>query len=436
MTLDEVLTALQQRTIGPDEAERLLQSLQEKVHPLLAATFTGDEFFLADHVVKGSRVLPGVAYLEMARAALVRARGLDDRAPLRLANVAWARPLVADAPVSVRIDFDGDAFAISSGDTVHCTGTAAVHDVPAIAPVRVAPLRALCTSVLKAEPCYAAFRAIGLAYGPAHRALDQVAAGADESGRRFVLADVALPEHLFETYGEYTLHPSIMDAALQAPIGLVLGSAGMSPALPFALGELQVVAPCPPRAVVVVTEAAGTSENVRKLNIDVCDAAGNVCVRFLDFTARVLDGAADRARTMLLRNTFEPAPLAAAEPVAYAAQHTFRCEPGGPIAARFEHYAASLLQLLKSILQEKPKRDVLVQVVVPADGEGWLFSGLSGMLKTARQENPRLIGQLIGIEDEAALPQILRDNAARPDDAVIRYQGGVRRVARFEEIVR
>ena len=36
---------------------------------------SGEEFFLSDHVVQGRRVLPGVAYLEMARAAVARSVG-------------------------------------------------------------------------------------------------------------------------------------------------------------------------------------------------------------------------------------------------------------------------------------------------------------------------------------------------------------------------
>src|SRR5207237_8796577 len=38
------------------------------------STFTGEEFFLADHVVQGVRILPAMAYVEMARAAVSDAR--------------------------------------------------------------------------------------------------------------------------------------------------------------------------------------------------------------------------------------------------------------------------------------------------------------------------------------------------------------------------
>ncbi|MEA2488887.1 MAG: polyketide synthase PksN, partial [Acidobacteriota bacterium] len=59
------------------------------------STFTGDEFFLTDHRVKEEKVLPGVAYLEMARAAVERA--LPERpeaAVLELRNVVWVQPIV------------------------------------------------------------------------------------------------------------------------------------------------------------------------------------------------------------------------------------------------------------------------------------------------------------------------------------------------------
>ena len=61
------------------------QPLSAQLHPLLhrntstlseqrfTSTFTGEEFFLMDHQVQGQKVLPGVAYLEMARAALTAA---------------------------------------------------------------------------------------------------------------------------------------------------------------------------------------------------------------------------------------------------------------------------------------------------------------------------------------------------------------------------
>jgi polyketide synthase PksN len=69
------------------------------------STFTGEEFFLADHVVTEKRILPGVAYLEMARAAVEHAAGSGNHGiGIRLKNVVWARPIaVTDDPVNLHI---------------------------------------------------------------------------------------------------------------------------------------------------------------------------------------------------------------------------------------------------------------------------------------------------------------------------------------------
>src|SRR5438105_13324014 len=69
--------------------------------------------------------MPGVAYLEMARAAVIQAIGGTDATPsssrLRLSHVTWARPLVCDPahPATVHITLSPQesgtiAFLISS----------------------------------------------------------------------------------------------------------------------------------------------------------------------------------------------------------------------------------------------------------------------------------------------------------------------------------
>src|SRR5579863_5069559 len=83
------------------------------LHPLLqfnrsnlieqryTSMFTGQEFFLAGHRVategEERKVLPGVAYLEMARAAMEQAlprRGIGK--VLELKQTIWVRPITVD----------------------------------------------------------------------------------------------------------------------------------------------------------------------------------------------------------------------------------------------------------------------------------------------------------------------------------------------------
>ena len=93
--------------------------LQAQIHPLLhqntsvlseqrfSSTFTGQEFFFEDHVIKGQRVLSGAACLEMVRAAVEEATNAgvaNDRNGIRLKSVVWGRPItVVDRPILVHI---------------------------------------------------------------------------------------------------------------------------------------------------------------------------------------------------------------------------------------------------------------------------------------------------------------------------------------------
>ena len=58
---------------------------------------------------------------------------------------------------------------------------------------------------------------MGLDYGPAHRAIDVLHLGQDQ-----VLARLCLPPSVAHTRERFVLHPSLMDGALQAAIGLYL----------------------------------------------------------------------------------------------------------------------------------------------------------------------------------------------------------------------
>lgn len=65
---------------------------------------TGGEHFLVDHVVRGKKVLPGAASLEMARAAVAAALGRPRQESFTLRNVVWSKALVvAEEPQVVQV---------------------------------------------------------------------------------------------------------------------------------------------------------------------------------------------------------------------------------------------------------------------------------------------------------------------------------------------
>ncbi|WP_162002409.1 SDR family NAD(P)-dependent oxidoreductase [Streptomyces sp. CB01881] len=293
-------------------------------HPLLrrsaepgrpaGTTLTGREFFLRDHVVAGEKVLPGVAHLELARAAHAAARADQGGRPgtVVIRDVVWMRPVkVGDTPSDVRVELDEDAAGVryrilapvaGAQPAVHSQGRIVVGDTPSPAPLDLARLRAECGSYeIDAAEAYASYRRKGIQYGPAFQGLVRIFAGEGQ-----VLAELALPRAAEDGLDRFGLHPSLLDAALQASIGLLDAVDGAH--LPYALEELEILGPCTPTMWAWLRRSerpagqggsaqggsgqGGSGQGGDKLDVDLCDAQGNVCVRIRAFSTRPVKRAA------------------------------------------------------------------------------------------------------------------------------------------------
>ncbi len=305
------------------------EPIRAAAHPLLqhaastssekrySTRLDGSEFFLRDHRLNGAHVLPGVCYLEMARAAVAASFDGESNAPaeLELRQVIFLRTLVVDTPLDVhvrlRAEDDGRiGFEIYSHDSsagppadeiLHAKGRASVRpradDVESR--IDVDRLLASCAQSIDVDRCYAAFDSMGMSYGPTFRALGRLHAGYHPDGRRFVLARVTVPDDA--AWPRQALHPSILDAALQACVGLgsldapggtARAGEAKGAALPFALDRARIVAPCARSAWVLAQPAlAGSSvppssaAGLQKFDIDVLDDTGCACVALRGFAA-------------------------------------------------------------------------------------------------------------------------------------------------------
>ncbi|ETX03789.1 MAG: hypothetical protein ETSY1_46105, partial (plasmid) [Candidatus Entotheonella factor] len=288
------------------------------IHPLLhentsdltqqcfTSRFTGQEFFLADHVVEGQKVLPGVAYLEMANIAVAKAAAslMDGPPEVHLKNLVWVRPIVVNDAQDVHIQLfqerNGEiAFHIyvpaeeALGQPLTCCqGTAIIKtsDHPAADHGMYLDLDALRQKInrnrILPQDCYQAFEAMGIEYGPGHRAIEAVHVGDQE-----VLAALKLPASVADTQGQFTLHPSLLDSALQASIGLSFGSAERDnrASLPFALDSLEIFRPCSESMWAWIRLCPSAKTAITKLDIDLCDGEGRICLKMSGYSARLLD---------------------------------------------------------------------------------------------------------------------------------------------------
>jgi polyketide synthase PksN len=457
------------------------QNTSDLVEQRFSSTFTGREFFLADHRVNGERILPGAAYLEMAWAALRQATASlwEARTQIRLQNIVWSHPVVVGAEaVRVHIGLYPEengkiAYEIySQPDTagepiVHSQGMALPGTVEEAPLLDLSALQTECSqTVFAARRLYETFKTLGLDYGPAHQGIERLYIGTNQ-----VLAKLALASTVAATREQFGMHPGLMDAAFQAAIGLRLGGnesgnePPLKPALPFALEELQVIKSHAPLMWALIRSRGGIKpqDSVHKLDIELADEQGHVCLRMRGFSTRTWEGGMDTASlgTLLLQPAWREKAVgrAAADP-GYGRHLAIFCEPEQlsperldagmkevsclilqsprPEAGeRFQTYAAQVFQEIQNILKAKPKDRALIQVVVSTRNEHQLYCGLSGLLKTAGLENPKLIGQLIAIEPgetEETIIEKLRENSRCPGDQQIRYRGGQRFAAGWEEM--
>src|SRR5581483_2418273 len=164
--------------------------------------------------------------------------------------------------------------------------------------VDIARLQSICKQrVLAGAECYEALKAVGLEYGPAHQAIEAVYSGVDGQQGIQVLAKLKLPGCVADEKSSYVLHPSMMDAALQASIGLMVAGEGRTveqvkpqPWLPFSLEQLDIAAASPEKgwAWLRYSEGGNGKREGQKVDIDVCDEQGKVCVGLKGLTPRIL----------------------------------------------------------------------------------------------------------------------------------------------------
>ena len=115
----------------------------------------------------------------------------------------------------------------------------------------------------------------------------------------------------------------------------------------------------------------------------------------------------------------------------------FNGEESGP-GGGFQGAALECLEFIKKIPSKK-EQDIsfLIQLIVPGKGKNRLFAGLSGLLKTACQENPAIQAQVMEVdtwETEETLVEKLVENAGIPEARHIRYQGSTRSIAFLKEM--
>ena len=305
--------------------------------------FSGDEFFLADHIVQGQKILTGVAYLEMARAAVEQAVGslVENQSRIQLNNIIWTRPIVVNGRAqAVHIGLFSEPSLGNSPDhnedgtvrptsqfweedrrirqiqfeiytelengkggttnhrmrnqcIVHNKGIANFTSCNKPTQLDLAGLqRVMKIGHLHSKKWNDVLSRMGIHVAPGHKGFESAYIGENQ-----MLTKLSLPSSLLETQDDYVLHTSLLDLALHASIGLFIewaspsGSAyslkpkALQP-FPLALESLEIIKKCPALiwAWIRYPEGCGSEDEIQIFDLDLGDDQGEICVQMKGFS--------------------------------------------------------------------------------------------------------------------------------------------------------
>ena len=275
-----------------------------KLHPLIDSNesslqeclfkkvFYPHDIYLADHKIFNQMILPGTAYLEMARVAGSLAGG---RPVFTMRKIRWLKPIICiDQPVTVWIKLvpeenDQQAnfqiYTQNGNNIVIHTEGHLDYQLPNNLPERVniAMLQAQCTAIGDKAAIYSYLHAKGFNYGASFQATNTLY-GNEKEG----LASLSLPAICQHDFAAFSLHPGLLDAGLRAGLAInhnIMQANELS--VPFYLEELVIYKSIPATAYAYAGYTKQIqSKELSSFDITLTDSHGETCVSIQGFNAR------------------------------------------------------------------------------------------------------------------------------------------------------
>ena len=292
------------------------QTGKNQLHPLVhentstfeqqqfTSIFTGEEFYLKDHQVLNEKILPGVAYIEMAVAATQK----TGHRVHKLKDIIWASPIRAKAEfLKVHINLypenDTIAYEVISKDEngtpentmdetpmmLHGQGKIVIGEAHAQPPRQdLQAIKNRCTKKRDPQICYRKFRNTGFQLGPSFQGISEL-----HYNTREVLASIRVSD--LHDLGSFYLHPSLMDNAFQASMALIMDKVEDSaPYFPFVLKEIEIFKyPLPDKIYIHSTYQNDTADSpanqMARFDIELLNEQGETLVGFRDMTFRQME---------------------------------------------------------------------------------------------------------------------------------------------------
>ncbi len=348
---------------------------------VFTSLFTGKEAFLADHIIQGKKILPGMAYLEIARAAVAQSISVAADHVITLSDSIFVSALTVmdscavevkvypgahgefgvEVSSALGVHFQTKANVMSRHQLIQEQGIATQLDINALASV--------CTRKGQTpQQFYQTFKERDVLLGPSHRGVQAIATGNNEA-----LITLALPG---SSRRGMMMDPGMLDSIIQG--GVALASQSEGNVVPFAVTRTLVLGPLTDKMYCHIKKGE------KGLDYIACDEQGQVRVVIEGFLTREIDLNSQEDHvsffSVVLEETSESIPADDIRELI--------------VIRESEHYSdlvKTLLQTVKSILDDKTKA-YLIEVQLAAESR--FAVGVLSALKTIEKENSKIVCRL------------------------------------------
>ncbi len=270
---------------------------------IFKSSFTGAEAFLADHRVLGKRMMPGMAYIEMTRAAVVKSLSLTEKEEIYLQNVTFLKPIIVEEEkVEIEIHLypgRGEVgIEVSSVQGIHFQAIASFknHDSEekevSFPKIDIEAIEKQCDQEpVSKDEFYEASRKAGIEFGRSHQGIQKIKTSDEQI---LVFLSIAHSDK-----NGMVLDPGMLDSAIQGGAVLSFGKNDGTLKIPFAIKNVEIYGALEEKMVsLLVPTENGT-------DIQVATESGEVRVKMKGFASREIDLSGNKSELVYMLPQWE-----------------------------------------------------------------------------------------------------------------------------------
>lgn len=265
-------------TYWAKEAEKNERS---KLHPLVhhnisgfsgqqfTSSFTGSEFFFSGHKVNGTPILPGVAYLEMIRAATELSQ---NKKVYEIKNVNWIDAIYPGEEIKINLKSDQGQvyYEIISGDEenrLKSKGFVSMEEQKPAIKINLNDMMNRFVCSWNKEACYESFSKIGFDYGHNFSGIEKLFYNESEILGKISLSDTS----------EMKWKTGLLDSVLQCCIAGKIVNGESTLMVPFQMGKITFYENLEETVWAhAIKNNLNVSERISTFDIDVISTTGTV----------------------------------------------------------------------------------------------------------------------------------------------------------------